>query len=188
MVHDQTTRERPSRRIRASEALRDELDDWADGLPYTWEAALDSVPDDLLRHLRAAADLWFLHSIAPHPLDPRIRGCFPTTWNRFLWAAEQAFFDSAAANPPPPVMPAAPSVEPGAHVVYRAYAPDGVLLYVGVTRSFTDRMRAHERSPWWDSCDEILVETFETRVEAERAERQAIHKELPAFNRSGRQR
>jgi len=69
------------------------------------------------------------------------------------------------------------------HVVYRALDRDDVVLYVGVTNSLFARMAQHRRSsPWWTSAVRIDWTIYDNRVEAETAERTAIHLHSPHWN------
>lgn len=68
--------------------------------------------------------------------------------------------------------------------LYRWYDVDGVLLYVGITVDRERRERDHARgSMWSEFAVTSKVETLPSRVEAERAERSAVHNERPIFNR-----
>lgn len=66
--------------------------------------------------------------------------------------------------------------------LYRHFAADGRLLYVGITRSAAARLAQHANSEWDRQIARIEVETLPTRQEAEAAERAAIRAECPAFN------
>lgn len=67
--------------------------------------------------------------------------------------------------------------------LYRAYAGDGQLLYVGVSFSALQRLAQHRScSEWFDQCAEIKIERFEDRGAACRAEIEAIETEHPIFN------
>lgn len=75
------------------------------------------------------------------------------------------------------------------HCVYRMYAADGQLLYVGVSSDILERMRSHNRlTRWWDDTARISVKIYPTREAALAAEVQAIHDELPLHNRRSSRR
>lgn len=72
--------------------------------------------------------------------------------------------------------------------VYRLFDRSGTLLYVGVTRNWTNRRVAHKRSqPWWgDVCEErTCFEDFSTCSEALRRELEVIRTEHPLHNVAG---
>lgn len=67
--------------------------------------------------------------------------------------------------------------------LYRFFDASGALLYVGIAGRFSARLRAHRReAPWYAAATSITLERFETRAEAEAAERAAIVSERPAHN------
>jgi hypothetical protein len=69
--------------------------------------------------------------------------------------------------------------------LYRHYDVDGVLLYVGVSLSPMARTSSHSGgSEWFDSVARIDIEWHENRLEALRAEKKAIHFELPKMNKA----
>jgi predicted GIY-YIG superfamily endonuclease len=73
------------------------------------------------------------------------------------------------------------------HVVYRAIGERAVLLYVGVTKDFPNRMKAHSKSSdWWDVLSRIHIERFDSRQDALTAEATAIRAEDPIYNIAGR--
>jgi hypothetical protein len=61
--------------------------------------------------------------------------------------------------------------------LYRLYAQDDVLLYVGITKHWSIRS-------WWAQVVKVEVEQFPTWSEALAAERQVIAAERPRHNRS----
>jgi hypothetical protein len=68
-------------------------------------------------------------------------------------------------------------------VLYRHYDVDGVLLYVGITESPEGRTREHARSSVWVRyAHHMTAEWFDSRDDAEAAERAAIRNEMPVFN------
>lgn len=78
----------------------------------------------------------------------------------------------------------------GAHsAVYRIFSAEGVLLYVGCTRSMPQRWRCHARTqPWWSEAVSWTNQWYITRAEAELAEEHAISAENPRYNIQGRER
>src|SRR5690349_4629908 len=70
--------------------------------------------------------------------------------------------------------------------LYRAYAENGDLLYVGVTSDPNNRMAVHQCStPWWGQVGSVVFEDREytDREEAFAAERAAIQAEHPYYNK-----
>lgn len=80
--------------------------------------------------------------------------------------------------------------------LYRIRGEADVLLYIGITNGPSIRWNAHQQAqPWWDELRSVTVEWFESRDEAEDAERAAILAEQPKYNvtylkpiRAGRER
>src|SRR5579885_1491879 len=57
------------------------------------------------------------------------------------------------------------------------------LLYVGITIDLGTRITSHRAlQPWWHEVRTIRLETFDTREDAEEAERTAIRNEDPLHN------
>ncbi len=70
--------------------------------------------------------------------------------------------------------------------VYRLYNPNGVLLYVGITRNFGRRWRDHARDkPWWDEVNRMSVSWCSSWDEASQVEQAAIAAEAPVYNIAG---
>jgi predicted GIY-YIG superfamily endonuclease len=70
-------------------------------------------------------------------------------------------------------------------VLYRMYNARGELLYVGITGNLTSRLAAHEREkPWWSEVTQILTEHHDSRAQVEAAERAAVIREHPKYNRA----
>lgn len=69
--------------------------------------------------------------------------------------------------------------------LYRHFCTNGTLLYVGISMSPLARAAAHKQSPWAYDIARIEMEWFDTRAEAEAAEREAIKTEGPAHNLAG---
>lgn len=69
------------------------------------------------------------------------------------------------------------------HALYRFFAEDGELLYVGITINPAARWPKHRSDkPWWTEVTDISVETFKSREAALEAEREAIKTEHPVYN------
>lgn len=72
------------------------------------------------------------------------------------------------------------------HALYRFFAADGALLYVGITMDPSRRWNEHRSDkPWWSDVATVSVEKFPSRADVERAERDAIVSENPRHNRAG---
>jgi DNA-binding XRE family transcriptional regulator len=71
--------------------------------------------------------------------------------------------------------------------LYRFFDAEDRLLYVGISDRPSDRMSGHRRAAaWWDEASRCVMERFDTRAEAERAEGEAIRSEDPLFNVMGK--
>lgn len=69
--------------------------------------------------------------------------------------------------------------------LYRWYDSNGELLYVGISSNAAFRAVQHETTKaWWSETATCRVEHFADRLEAERAETEAIASENPRFNRA----
>lgn len=69
------------------------------------------------------------------------------------------------------------------HVLYRMFAADDALLYVGITLRPVDRLRHHSKDKqWWSEVATIRLESFPSRESLEAAERTAIADESPRYN------
>lgn len=69
-------------------------------------------------------------------------------------------------------------------VIYRCYAADSELLYIGCTAHWRARRLSHERlTPWWPLVADIRFQTFRSAPEAWKAERVAIWNENPSRNK-----
>lgn len=72
------------------------------------------------------------------------------------------------------------------NAVYRLFAADDTLLYVGVAKSFGVRWDQHAKAqPWWPLVDHQTVNWYPSREEAEVTEKQAIRTERPVYNIAG---
>ena len=67
--------------------------------------------------------------------------------------------------------------------LYRHFAADGTLLYVGISLSALGRLQAHRASAWSEDIARVEVETYPTRAAALAAEKAAIKSERPKHNR-----
>jgi hypothetical protein len=71
--------------------------------------------------------------------------------------------------------------------LYRHFAADGTLLYVGISLTAVQRLREHrEDSHWYSQVSRIELQWLESRLDAIRAERIAIATERPKYNKAGR--
>jgi excisionase family DNA binding protein len=85
----------------------------------------------------------------------------------------------------PTLIPDAEDMRP--HDVYRVFAADGSLLYVGCSREVTERMYHHRLySPFGHLIDTYTRESFPTKPAARAAEVAAITAEHPLFNKQHR--
>ena len=67
--------------------------------------------------------------------------------------------------------------------VYRLYACDGSLLYVGCTIDLGKRITTHRgRKPWFDEVASITVRHYPDKESALQAETEAIDVEKPRYN------
>lgn len=67
--------------------------------------------------------------------------------------------------------------------LYRHFANDGSLLYVGISLSWPARTKAHSHySKWFEQIAKVEIERFPSRAAALEAEREAIRRERPKFN------
>lgn len=68
------------------------------------------------------------------------------------------------------------------NVVYRFFAVDGDLLYVGSTGRWPGRMGEHQsQRPWWGEVATVTLEHYASLDEARTAEARAIERERPAY-------
>jgi hypothetical protein len=73
------------------------------------------------------------------------------------------------------------------HQLYRYYADNWELLYVGISISAVGRMSRHrKRTEWFDQIRFISIEKFSSRDEVLAAEKEAIKRERPKFNKTYR--
>lgn len=76
--------------------------------------------------------------------------------------------------------------------LYRLFAKDGELIYVGTTYSPHSRLYAHSKRTWWNRVFDVRLELLEARTRTEvdtlarRRELAAIRLEQPTENVAGR--
>ncbi len=69
------------------------------------------------------------------------------------------------------------------NALYRFWASDGTLLYIGITLKPNARWKQHMKDkPWWSEVAGITVEQYPTREAVEAAEREAIRTQGPKYN------
>jgi predicted GIY-YIG superfamily endonuclease len=68
------------------------------------------------------------------------------------------------------------------YAVYRCYADDGQLLYVGETGELGTRFASHAQKLWFTQVRGITLEWYADELDALNAERRAIHIEHPKYN------
>lgn len=69
------------------------------------------------------------------------------------------------------------------HVLYRHYDSKDVLLYVGISNSFFERLCGHRNhSHWFERIAYIKLSHFENQKAVLDAEKRAIKSEKPLFN------
>jgi predicted GIY-YIG superfamily endonuclease len=70
--------------------------------------------------------------------------------------------------------------------LYRVYDHTQRLLYVGISYDSGARLQQHLRTqPWADQVHQVIVKRYPSRPAARAAERRAIRREGPIFNRQG---
>lgn len=68
--------------------------------------------------------------------------------------------------------------------LYRHFDAEGRLLYVGISLSAVERLKQHvSRSGWSAEIASITVETHADREAAMKAEREAVERERPLYNK-----
>jgi hypothetical protein len=73
-----------------------------------------------------------------------------------------------------------------ATAVYRFFDKGGRLLYVGIAYDPTERWKYHaDKTRWWKDAVDNTIEWYDTRREAERAEKVALRYEKPIYNKAG---
>ncbi len=82
--------------------------------------------------------------------------------------------------------PGRPRHESERTALYRCFAADGVLLYVGISLREWERVMAHSSRDWFRDVRRIELEHFDSRSGARSAELNAIRTENPRFNIEGK--
>jgi hypothetical protein len=67
--------------------------------------------------------------------------------------------------------------------LYRHFAADGTLLYVGISRHALTRLGQHDKALWAPLIARVEIEQHATEAAARKAEKWAIVSEAPTFNR-----
>jgi hypothetical protein len=71
----------------------------------------------------------------------------------------------------------------GRFILYTHVGRDGGALYIGKTRCFKARQKAHQTSSkWWNKIDYMEFDEFDTQQELDAAELRAIHRYQPEHN------
>jgi len=69
------------------------------------------------------------------------------------------------------------------HYVYRFFAANGALLYVGYTKNLAHRFHGHKTTKsWWHEVASVEVRLFDDSTAALQHERHAIRTERPHHN------
>lgn len=69
------------------------------------------------------------------------------------------------------------------HALYRYFADDGALLYVGITNDMSRRMGQHaDRKDWWSEVRGVTVDWYPDRPSVLAAEARAVNVEQPRHN------
>lgn len=73
--------------------------------------------------------------------------------------------------------------------LYRHFSESGELLYIGATKAIDRRTSQHKYvSQWFNEIKDITVERYDTVSEAFKAEKQAIAKEKPKYNKTDKKK
>lgn len=72
------------------------------------------------------------------------------------------------------------------HYVYRIYAEDRDLIYIGCTSDVPRRLLSHRQAWWSPQAQKVVAKVYPDRTTALKAETAAIHEELPAWNVRGK--
>ncbi|MYS74483.1 GIY-YIG nuclease family protein [Streptomyces sp. SID5926] len=73
-----------------------------------------------------------------------------------------------------------------ATAVYRFFDRQGRLMYVGIAYDPAERWKHHAaKTRWWKDTADNTIEWYDTRAEAERAEKVALRYEKPIYNKAG---
>jgi predicted GIY-YIG superfamily endonuclease len=98
---------------------------------------------------------------------------------------------------PLPVVPTTPNTDGSERrkakkrkaAVYRLFAYDDALLYVGKANNPSDRINQHKNQPWWEDVvhSKTIITWYPTTQDAHAAELYAIQTERPIYNIQGNQ-
>lgn len=72
--------------------------------------------------------------------------------------------------------------------LYRFFDAEEELLYIGISKDPATRWEQHRAKPWWRDVSMRVIEWYDDRPAAERAERKAIVAEGPRYNVQHNQR
>ncbi|HET6628511.1 MAG TPA: GIY-YIG nuclease family protein, partial [Woeseiaceae bacterium] len=76
---------------------------------------------------------------------------------------------------------------PRGPVVYRCYADDGEVIYIGSSVNLAQRIRSHRAGThWWDEVVRVEHEAHPSEASCRLGEALAIRTELPFYNRDGK--
>lgn len=81
-----------------------------------------------------------------------------------------------------PIVPRDTDAPPERTALYRLFDADDELLYVGISKDPKARWEQHRDKPWWRDVSMRVIEWYDDRPTAERAERKAIETEGPRYN------
>lgn len=68
--------------------------------------------------------------------------------------------------------------------LYRFFDENGTLLYVGITKDWNNRLKAHHRADFFSAVAMMTLERYSDRESLAAAEIEAIEKEDPIYNRA----
>lgn len=69
------------------------------------------------------------------------------------------------------------------HFLYRHFGENGDLLYIGISNNSLQRLDGHRRSGWASKIKIVTVDSYPSKKEAAKAEKLAIIREKPIFNK-----
>lgn len=131
--------------------------------------------------LRRLADQWVSRwGVVPEPQGD-LRG---TDHQTFEWLAADALWEAIAAYKRRQQREDTRDVPSTGFYLYRLWAADGRLLYVGVSTNLAARLRNHQKR-WGDLLHHATWEAQRSERAMLDAERVAIQNEDPAFNKAG---
>lgn len=69
--------------------------------------------------------------------------------------------------------------------LYRFWDKNNTLLYIGISNNFLGRITQHtSTAEWFPQASYVTLEHFDSRLEVEQAEKNAIKSELPLYNKT----